>query len=77
MAQLQNNVSYDSALIFPVNSLVQLPRYSYLLPSPFCKRNLPFENQRMNMSTGHEIFSLQILKKNLALKKQFGKRLFH
>ena len=31
----------------------------------------------MNMSTGHEIFSLQILKKNLALKKQFGKRLFH
>lgn len=23
----------------------------------------------MNMSTGHEIFSLQILKKNLALKK--------
>lgn len=31
----------------------------------------------MNMSTGHEIFSLQILKKNGALKKQFGKRLFH
>lgn len=27
----------------------------------------------MNMSTGHEIFSLQILKKNVALKQQFGK----
>lgn len=73
MAQLQNNVSCNTALIFPVSSLVPRLRYYSLLPSPFCKWNLPFENHHMNMSTGHEIFSLQILKKNGALKKQFGK----
>lgn len=58
LAQLQNNVSCNGALIFPVNSLVPLLQYYSLLPAPFCKWNLPFENHHMNMSTGHEIFSL-------------------
>lgn len=43
MAQLQNNVSCNTALIFPVNSLVPLLRYYYVLPSPFCKWNLPLK----------------------------------